>query len=199
MEDFSEAMKSSFHCLLLRIATLAAIPTHPLAHGQDVVDGPAAVVNGHVVTLSQVRRLTEEKEQSVREKYNCEAPREKLEKIPGQALNELIDERLILEEFEKLTMKGNLVPHVLDDRVDAVIDKLIREEYAGNRVALVRKLDAEGLTFDAFRQEQKDKVIVEMMKQASVRPNPTSGDRQEAEKKWLAKLRKKAVITIVDH
>jgi hypothetical protein len=38
-----------------------------------------------------------------------------------------------------------------------------------------------------------------MMKQASVRPSPTTGDRQEAEKKWLAKLRKSAVITIVSY
>jgi hypothetical protein len=118
-------MKSAFHRSLLWIATLAAIPAHPIAHGQGGVDGPAAVVNGHAITLSQVRRLTVEKERAVREKYNCEAPREKLIEIPNQALNELIDEGLILDEFEKLTKKETPIPHVLDDCVDGAVETLI--------------------------------------------------------------------------
>ncbi len=157
------------------LSALAALSTTlPDARGQDVLEGIAAVVNQDVVTFSQVRMLVAAKEKAAHEHLQGAALADQIKEIRLQAVNDLIDRQLILQEFGRMKEKGARIPdHVVDDRVDTII----REQFNGDRPAFIRTLTAEGYTLEKFRQEQLDSIIVQAMrgqivKTSSVVPEP---------------------------
>lgn len=130
------------------------------AADQQVLDGLAAVVNGDVITFSQVRELVAARENSLRQTIHD--PKELMEKIKETrmaAVNDLIDRQLILQEFKK--NKYNIPDYVIDDRIQTII----REQFGGNRAAFIRTLDAQGYTLDRYREIEQEKIIVQAMRQ----------------------------------
>lgn len=141
--------------------SLAALP----AHAQEVLDGIAAVVNQEVVTFSQVRELIGQKEKSVRETLRGEELVNKIKEIRLQAVQDLIDRQLILDEFKK---SGFQIPeYVVEERVQTII----REEFGGDRSAFLRTLAAQGYTIDRFRKIELDKIIVQAMRSQMTKVN----------------------------
>jgi len=135
------------------------------AQKAEIIDGVAAIVNNDVVTISQVRELVASRERSLRELYRGEELRTKIEEIRLAALKDLIDRQLILQEFKKLQEKGANIPdYVVDDRVQTII----REEFGGDRSAFVRTLQAQGYTLTRFKEIEKDKIIVQALRQSKV-------------------------------
>ncbi len=67
----------------------------------QVIDGVAAVVNGDVITFSQVQELSGPRERTLREQYNGAELIDKIKEARLSALNDLIDRQLIVEEFKK--------------------------------------------------------------------------------------------------
>jgi peptidyl-prolyl cis-trans isomerase SurA len=53
---------------------------------------------------------------------------------------------------------------VIDDRVQTII----REEFGGDRAAFIRTLQAQGYTLTRFKEIERDKIIVQAMRQAKV-------------------------------
>jgi len=157
-----------FHPLasLCVLALFAAAP--PVARGQEVLDGIAAVVNNDVITFRQVREMVGPKEQAAHQQLKGEALNEKVKEIRLQAVNDLIDRQLILQEFKSMQSKGASIPdHVLDEHISTII----REEFGNDRSAFIRTLAADGLTLDKFRQMELDKIIVQAMRSQLVKPN----------------------------
>src|SRR2546423_258502 len=66
----------------------------------EVVDGVAAVVNGDVITYSQVRGLVGPREKLLRAQYNGEELIKKIKETRELALQDLIDRQLILQAFK---------------------------------------------------------------------------------------------------
>ncbi len=150
------------------LAAFAVFTAHLPTRGQEsVLEGIAALVNDDVVTFSQVRMLVAAKEKAAAGQFQGAALAEKIKEIRLDAVNDLIDRQLILQEFKKMKEKnGASIPeHVIDDRVDTII----REQFGGDRAAFIRTLAAEGYTLDKFRQEQMDSVIVQAMRGQSVK------------------------------
>ncbi|MFV0336869.1 MAG: peptidylprolyl isomerase [Chthoniobacterales bacterium] len=131
----------------------------------EVVDGIAAVVNGQVVTISQLRDLIGGRERAIREAYRGEELQEKVKELRSSALKDLIDRELILQEFKK--RKLAIPPYVVDNRVDTVI----REEFGGDRAAFIRTLRAQGYSLTQFKEIEHDKIVVQAMRQANVKNN----------------------------
>ena len=132
---------------------------------EQVINGIAAVVNGDVVTFSQVRELVVAQEKSAAEIYHGDDLQQKIKMMRQQAVKDLIDRTLILQEFKK---KEFTIPeYIIDDSVQ----KIIREDFGGDRTAFVRTLQAQGFTMARFRQVQKDKIIVQAMRQAKTSDN----------------------------
>src|SRR5947209_18644956 len=65
----------------------------------EVVDGVAAVVNGDVITYSQVRGLVGPREKLLRAQYNGEELIKKIKETRELALHDLIDRQLNLHAF----------------------------------------------------------------------------------------------------
>lgn len=149
------------------VAALSAVTPAP-AQQATVVDGISAIVNQDVITISQVRELVGARERSLREVYRGDELGERLNQLRLAALKDLIDRQLILQEFTKMQKDGANIPeHVVDDRVQSII----REEFGGDRGAFVRTLQAQGYTLTRFREIEREKIIVQAMRQSKMTDN----------------------------
>ncbi len=154
-------------CALLGVASLLLCPSLR-AQQAEVVDGVAAIVNNDVITISQVRELVGARERSLRQIYNGADLAEKIKEMRLAALKDLIDRQLIIQEFRKLQEKGANIPdYVVDDRIQSII----REEFGGDRAAFVRTLQAQGYTVTRFKEVEREKIIVQAMRQSKVTDN----------------------------
>jgi len=145
-------------CLLLPASPAAAQPSK-----ERMVDGIAAVVNSNIITFGQVRELLMFRQRSLGEMFQGEELKAKLKESQDAALKDLIDRQLIIDHFKK---EGFKIPdYVLEDRVNTIV----REEFGGNRSAFVRTLKAQGFSLARFREIERDKIIVQAMRQRAVR------------------------------
>ena len=62
---------------------------------------------------------------------------------------------------------ANIPDYVVDDRVQTII----REEFGGDRSAFVRTLQAQGYTMTRFKEVEREKIIVQALRQAKVNEN----------------------------
>ena len=83
---------------------------------------------------------------------------EQRRKAQTDALNSLIERALIVQEFNT---KGYKIP---DTVVDEQINDIISKEYGGNRAAFVKTLEAENLTLSQFREQERERVIIQVMR-----------------------------------
>lgn len=156
-------VKFPLYCLALVLFALGGSVVR--AQQAEVVDGVAAIVNNDVITISQVRELIGSRERSLRQAYSGSDLADKIKEMRLAALKDLIDRQLILQEFKKMQEKGANIPdYVVDDRVQTII----REEFGGDRSAFVRTLQAQGYTVTRFKDVERDKIIVQAMRQAKV-------------------------------
>lgn len=150
------------------IALIAILALSSLARtgsAQEVLDGVAAVVNGEVVTFSQVRELVGAREKSLRDTLKGEELVAKVKELRIAALNDLIDRQLIIQEFKKNKL---VIPeYIVEDQVKSII----RTDFGGDRNAFHRTLEAQGYTLARFKEIENEKIIVQAMRQKFVKVN----------------------------
>jgi parvulin-like peptidyl-prolyl isomerase len=142
---------------------------------ERLVDGVAAVVNSNAITFSQVREMMMFRQRSLAEVYQGAELEQKMKESQQAALKDLIDRQLIIDHFNS---EGFQIPaYVVEDQ----INKIIREEFGGDRQAFVRTLRAQGFSLARFREIERDKIIVQAMRQKAVRSDfVISPDKVEA-------------------
>ncbi|MFL6526851.1 MAG: peptidylprolyl isomerase [Chthoniobacterales bacterium] len=168
-------MTRPFISMLMTTLAFAAVPLSIAQSSQpqaQVVDGIAAVVNGEVITYSQVRQLTMPREQLLRQQFHGADLDKQLKAAREAALKDLIDRQLIVQDFKK---QGFNLPEWL---VDQRIDEIIRENFGGDRNTFVKTLQAQNVTLGQFKKEETDKIIVQAMrgkniKRSSITVSPT--------------------------
>ena len=138
----------------------------------EVIDGVAAVVNGDVITFSQVQEVSGPRERTLREQFTGQELIDKIKEARLAALSDFIDRQLIVQEFKKKSF--SLPEYVVDDQIQTII----KEDFGGDRQAFLRTLNAQGYSFGRFREMQKDKVIVGAMRQNNVKGNFTATPQQ---------------------
>ncbi len=129
---------------------------------QEIVDGIAAVVNGDVITFSQVRELVRAREQQLRQSLSGKELVDKIKELREGALQDLIDRQLILQEFKKQGLQ--LPDYVIEEHVQTII----RADFGGDRAAFQRTLAAQGYTMAQFRDIERDKIVVQAMRRKSL-------------------------------
>jgi parvulin-like peptidyl-prolyl isomerase len=163
--------------LISVVMAAIAVTALPLSRAQSsnqpqVVDGIAAVVNGEVITYSEVRQLVMPRERVLRQQFKGEELEKQLKTARDAALKDLVDRQLIVQEFKK---QGFNLPDWL---VDQRIDEIIRENFGGDRNTFIKTLQAQNYTLGQFKKEETDKIIVQAMrgkniKRSSVTVSPT--------------------------
>lgn len=136
----------------------------------------AAVVNGNVITTSEVREAVEAQAQMLSFQYASQPAllQKELANLRATALDSLIDRELVLAEFKR--MGASLKSQWIDDDINAII----RENYKGNRDAFVRDLAASGMTLKKFRDLREKMMIVQAMR-AKIAPQPPPATPKEVE------------------
>ncbi len=157
----------SFIAAVLAVGALAQVPIGNVAFAEEptVVDGMAAVVNGEVITFSQVRALSAPQERMLRQQYTGQDLAKKLTEVRQLALQDLIDRRLVIQAFKKESYE--IPDHIVDQRVNDII----RESFGGDRNTFVKTLEAQNYTLGEFKQKEMEKIIVGAMKSHNVKVN----------------------------
>ena len=157
----------AFAAASLAICAHALLPICCAAYAQEpqVVDGIAAVVNGDVITFSQVRSLSAPREKLLRSQFTGQALENKLKEVRQLALKDLIDRRLIIQAFKKESYQ--IPDHVVDQRVHDII----RENFGGDRNTFVKTLEAQNYSLGEFKEKEMERIIVQAMRSHNVKTN----------------------------
>ncbi len=154
----------------LFIAALAvfALLLSPLCHGalaaeSQVIDGIAAIVNGDVITYSQVRGLVGPRERLLQSQFKGEELAKQIKAAREAALKDLIDRQLIVQSFAK--EKFELPEHFVDERVNDII----RESFGGDRQTFIKTLQAQNYSLTEFKKQEKERIIVQAMRSKNVK------------------------------
>ena len=144
--------------LVLLPICCAAFAQEPMA-----VDGIAAVVNGDVITISQVRSLSAPREKQLRAQYTGQELEKQLKATWELALKDLIDRQLVLQAFKK--EKYEIPDHFVEQRMH----EIIRESFGGDRNTFIKTLEAQNYTLGEFRQKEMEQMIVQAMRSHNVK------------------------------
>lgn len=159
-------MRTAVACLAGALV-FATAGTATIADTSDpaiAIDGIAAYVNGDTVTVSDVNKgvwgfLRD------REWLAGRHPREAYPAAFEEALQSLVNHRLILQEYEGGKLR--LPPWLFEQRQREIID----ERYQGDTAALMRDLASERLTLEEWRNLIKERTIVSAMRHSKVDSN----------------------------
>ena len=160
--------------LFAALAATVTVVVSPLCHGAlaaeeppRIIDGIAAIVNGDIITYSQVRGLSQPRERLLRTQYHGEELDKQIQVARAAALQDLIDRQLIVQSFHK--EKFELPEHFVDER----INDIIRDDFGGDRNTFIKTLQAQNYSLTEFKKMEMDKIIVSAMRSKNVKPVTT--------------------------
>src|SRR6266550_957816 len=156
-----------FTAVSLAVCALVLLPIYCDAFAQEAqqVDGMAAIVNGDVITYSQVRQLSAPREKLLRSQFTGQDLENKLKEVRQLALKDLIDRRLIIQAFKKESYQ--IPDHILDQRVQDII----RENFGGDRNTFIKTLQAQDYSLGEFKKMESERMIVQAMRHKNVEMN----------------------------
>ena len=156
-----------FAIALLAMAGLAGLPIFSAAFAEEpqVVDGIAAIVNGEVITYSQVRSLSAPREKLLRSQLTGKDLESKLLELRQLALRDLIDRRLVIQAFKKESYQ------IPDHFVDQRMQEIMRESFGGDRNTFIKTLEAQNYTLGEFKEKEMERMIVAAMRSHNVKTN----------------------------
>lgn len=148
-------------CILLAAGVVVGC-ARPV-HG-ELANGIIAIVHDAVITRDDVELLTSQTAEVLRRQYRNqpEVFEKKMVTIRVENLDKLMAQQLILHEFK--TAGYNLPESIIDDEVQ----NRIQQRFMGDRVALTKTLEAEGMTNEKFRERVRDQFIIEVMRQKNI-------------------------------
>ena len=149
----------------LAVFGLAMLPICSAAFAQEAqqVDGIAAIVNGDVITYSQVRQLSAPRERLLRSQLTGQELENKMKEARELALKDLIDRRLIIQAFKKESFQ--IPDHIVDQRVHDII----RENFGGDRSTFIKTLEAQKYSLGDFKEKEMERIMVQAMRSHNVK------------------------------
>jgi len=134
----------------------------------EIINGIAAVVNGDVITYSQVRELSAPRENLLRSQYTGAELEKALKDAREAALKDLIDRRLIIQSFRK--EKFEIPDHFVEEQMRGII----KESFGGDRNTFIKTLEAQKYSIGEFKQKETERMIVQAMRAKNIKRNPIS-------------------------
>lgn len=168
--------------ILTYLVLLPALLSGPVTAASN---GIAAVVNGRPILRSEVDDLMRASMMElVRRQIEPEDRAREVKKLREKVLEQLIDQELIMKEFEPFAVAHNA-------RVEAHADEMIKRQFVdgmfkGDRKKFLQELKESGIGYTKFYEQQKKNVIVEMMRgQFAKMDQPFITEEEKRE--WLKK------------
>ena len=135
----------------------------PVLSRAEVADGIKAVVNDKVITYAEVEDYARDAATALRQQYASQPDvfQQKLNELLNDALDQLVERQLILHSFDT---EGYNLP---DSAMDEIVQDRIHEQF-GDRVTLMKTLQARGMTFEQWRQQVRDQYISTALRNQNV-------------------------------
>jgi peptidyl-prolyl cis-trans isomerase SurA len=145
---------------ILLAASYFNLPLHA-----ELVDAIKAVVNNGVVTYAEVEEFVVPAAQALQREYAGQPAmfQQKLDNALNDGQEQLVERQLILHSFDT---EGYRLP---DTVVDELVQERIRERF-GDRITLMKTLQAQGQTYEKFRREVRDQYIVSALRAKIISP-----------------------------
>jgi len=135
-----------------------------LASGRaELANGIKAIVHDAIITYVDVEDLTSQTADVLMRQYRRDPSvlQKKMQEARDENLDRLLSRELILHEF---STAGYSMPESV---IDEVVQQRIRSRY-GDRVKLTKTLQAQGTTFEKFKQQVREQFIVEAMRSKNI-------------------------------
>ena len=154
-----------FGLISISVLILPFSPLCQAAYAADleVIDGIAAVVNGDIITYSQVRGLVAPREKLLRSQYTGDELIKQIKEVRQAALKDLIDRQLIIQAFKKESYQ------IPDHYVDMRMHEIIQENFGGDRNTFIKTLEAQSFTLGEFKKMEMERMIVQAMRSKNVK------------------------------
>lgn len=142
----------------LLIITALMLGVHLSEAAPELVNRIVAIVNQTVITEKEARQFIEPALIALERQPGMtqQSYRERAMAIFKDGLNQLVERQLTLDDFK--TAGYSFPEGIIED----FVQDRIRERY-GDRVKLIKTLEAQNITYDQFRTEIRDQFIVEQM------------------------------------
>ena len=149
-----------FLCAVLTGAVFAGLVIRSDA---ELVDGIDAIVHDSIVTFGEVNDASDRVVRQLHDEYAMQPTvlREKLVGVYKDTREELLERKLILHEYE--TAGYNLPESIIDEQ----FENYIKGKYP-TRVAFIRTLQEEGITYEKARRDFRETFIVEQMRYKNI-------------------------------
>ncbi len=132
----------------------------------ELANGIQAVVHDAVITYQQVEILNAKAFDQLRRDYAGQPGQRELflrkaAEVQTNNVEKLVNDQLVLHEFK--TAGYNLPESIVDDEVQ----ERIKARY-GDRMTATRTLAEDGITYDRYREQVRDQIILAAMRQKNV-------------------------------
>jgi len=174
--------------IILSITLLMQIMCLQQSHSAVLLDRIAAVVNNEVITWSELRSTISREAKSFLDKVPEGKKNEAMKELEKDFLNTLIDMKLQLQEARQKGLDLN------NTEIDNAISD-IKKKYNLTDEALLHSLEAEGMTFEVYRERLGEQIMVSKLVNFEVKANIVIADREineyyEANKDKLGSIEK---------
>jgi peptidyl-prolyl cis-trans isomerase SurA len=123
-------------------------------------NGIAAIAEGEIITIEQLRRELEPIIPRLRAEARSEKEfSESIDRMSREVLQNLIDRILIVQAAQE---KGLLLPQ---SYIDQEYDEVLNRDFGGDRARFLAYLRAQGLTAREYRENIYKRVVVNVMRQ----------------------------------
>lgn len=147
-------------CFALTHAAGAAAPAASLS--EPPLEGYAAIVNDRVITVGDIMDLVQPTDLQLRDAFEGEELSRKREEAYQTALDLLVEQALILEEFKK---QGAAIP---DRLVSDRINEVIFQRFQNDRAKFLAALAEEQMTLDEWQERTRERIIVSYLRRQEV-------------------------------
>jgi len=145
---------------------LACLALGNRAATPNLVNGIAVIVGDAVITYKDIQLALAQDLDTLERRYGSQPQvfNEKVAELERAKLEEMVENQLVLQEFKRA---GYVVP---ESYFQSRIDDDIREY--GDRLTLTKTLQAQGITFETYRNRIRERVILQLMWREKVPQDP---------------------------
>jgi len=159
-------MKSVFILSIALVAGLS-VPRQGLPAQKIPVDGVAALVNTNSITIGEVMMIVQSMQRQLMSKYTGAELNSQMQAAYSNALNNLIDQRLILDVYGKQEQK------IPDSYLNQRVEEIMQDVFSGSRAEFMAALSKDKINYDDWKKEMRDRVLASVMRQMNVERNMT--------------------------
>jgi peptidyl-prolyl cis-trans isomerase SurA len=148
----------------LLIALTCALSLAFAARAEKAVsDGVAVIVNDSIITYFDVQKHIQDTIDLLVAQYQRqpETMKQKINEVRAEGTEQLVERQLVLHEYK---VAGYNYPEAI---IEDSIQERIKQKYR-NRTTLLEGLHAQGITYENWKQQQREEILVIAMQQLKV-------------------------------